>query len=121
MADGCYVVASEPYGVVELTDTYLRMDGETPANLENPNASRGQIVVLDAAKAGSIDGIRRQSYDGSELPVTADDLSPAQVTTRDIDRGAYPHFLLKEISEAPTAFPNTLRGKLTQPAPRPQT
>src|SRR3546814_5626845 len=91
-----YGVASEPYGVVELTDTYLRMDGETPANLENPNASRGQIVVLDAAKAGSIDGIHRQSYDGSELPVTADDLSHAQVTTRDIDRGAYPHFLLKE-------------------------
>src|SRR3546814_1576959 len=114
MADGCYVVASEPYGVVELTDTYLRMDGETPANLENPNASRGQIVVLDAAKAGSIDGIRRQSYDGSELPVTADDLSHAQVTTRDIDRGAYPHFLLKEISEAPSSFRKTLRGKLIE-------
>ncbi|MEO7429212.1 MAG: SIS domain-containing protein, partial [Acidimicrobiales bacterium] len=35
-----------------------------------------------------------------------------QVTTRDIDRGHYPHFLLKEISEAPGSFRKTLRGKL---------
>ena len=47
LADGCYVVASEPYGLVEVTRTYLRLDGDTPANPENPNASRGQIVVLD--------------------------------------------------------------------------
>ena len=47
LADGCYVVASEPYGLVELTSRYLRLDGDTPANPENPNASRGQIVVLD--------------------------------------------------------------------------
>ena len=54
LADGCFVVASEPYGLVELTRTYLRLDGDTPANPENPNASRGQIVVLDgAARAGS--------------------------------------------------------------------
>ena len=53
LADGCYIVASEPYGVVELTDTYLRMDGETPANPDNPTASRGQIVVLDGARAGT--------------------------------------------------------------------
>ena len=49
LADGCYVVASEPYGLVELTSTYLRLDGDTPANPENPNASRGQIVVLDGS------------------------------------------------------------------------
>ncbi len=112
LADGCYVVASEPYGLVELTDTYLRMDGETPANEKNPNASRGQIVVLDATKAGSIEGITRQAYDGTNLPVTEAELQRAQVTTRDIDRGAFPHFLLKEISEAPTSFRKTLRGKL---------
>jgi glucosamine--fructose-6-phosphate aminotransferase (isomerizing) len=112
LADGCYVVASEPYGLVELTDTYLRMDGETPANPENPNASRGQIVVLDGARAGALDGIVRQAYDGTPLPVTEADLHRAQVTTRDIDRGDHPHFLLKEISEAPTSFRKTLRGKL---------
>jgi glucosamine--fructose-6-phosphate aminotransferase (isomerizing) len=112
LADGCYVVASEPYGLVELTDTYLRMDGETPANPENPNASRGQIVMLDTLGAGTLEGIVRQSYDGTVLPVTEADLQRAQVTTRDIDRGAYPHFLLKEITEAPSSFRKTLRGKL---------
>ncbi|MGH9274236.1 MAG: SIS domain-containing protein, partial [Acidimicrobiales bacterium] len=112
LADGCYVVASEPYGLVELTDTYLRMDGETPANPENPNASRGQIVLLDGRQAGTLQGIVRQAYDGTELPVSEADLQQAQVTTRDIDRGDYPHFLLKEITEAPTSFRKTLRGKL---------
>jgi len=114
LADGCFVVASEPYGLVELTSTYLRLDGDTPANLENPNASRGQIVVLDGARAGRLDGIVRQAYDGTDLPVTRDDLQEAQVTTRDIDRGAFPHFLLKEITEAPNSFRKTLRGKLVE-------
>ena len=36
----------------------------------------------------------------------------AEITTRDIDRGGYPHFLLKEISEAPESFRKTLRGKI---------
>jgi glucosamine--fructose-6-phosphate aminotransferase (isomerizing) len=114
VADDCYVVASEPYGVVELTGTYLRMDGETPANPENPNASRGQIVVLDGTRAGTLEGITRLSYDGTPLPVEPADLQQAQVTTRDIDRGDHPHFLLKEISEAPNSFRKTLRGKLVE-------
>ena len=46
--------------------------------------------------------------------MTEADLQQAQVTTRDIDRGAYPHFLLKEITEAPTSFRKTLRGKLVE-------
>jgi glucosamine--fructose-6-phosphate aminotransferase (isomerizing) len=112
LADGCYVVASEPYGVVELTDTYLRLDGETPANPDNPNASRGQIVVLDGRRAGTLEGILRQGYDGTPLPVGPDDLHRAEITTRDIDRGDFPHFLLKEITEAPSSFRKTLRGKL---------
>ena len=112
LAPGCYIVASEPYGLVELTDTYLRMDGETPASEDNPTASRGQIVALDGSRAGTLDGIIRQAYDGTDLPVVEAELQRAQVTTRDIDRGAFPHFLLKEISEAPTSFRKTLRGKL---------
>ena len=114
VADGCFVVASEPYGLVELTRRYVRLDGDTPANPENPNASRGQIVVLDGRRAGTLAGISRLSYDGTDLPVTDADLQEAQVTTRDIDRGAFPHFLLKEITEAPTSFRKTLRGKLVE-------
>jgi len=114
LADGVYIVASEPYGVVELTDRYLRLDGETPANPDNPTASRGQIVVLDGARAGTLQGIERSAYDGTPLPVREDELTTAQMTTRDIDRGPSPHFLLKEIREAPASFRKTLRGKLAE-------
>src|SRR5918996_1097814 len=114
LADGAYIVASEPYGVIELTGRYMRMDGETPANPDNPTASRGQIVVLDGSRAGTLDGIERLAYDGTPLPVSEADVGMAQITTRDIDRGPFPHFLLKEISEAPASFRKTLRGKLVE-------
>ncbi|HEX6166256.1 MAG TPA: SIS domain-containing protein [Acidimicrobiales bacterium] len=114
VTDGAYIVASEPYGVIELTSDYLRMDGETPANADNPTASRGQIVVLDGDRAGTLEGIGRLAYDGTPLPVTADDITSAEITTRDIDRGEFPHFLLKEITEAPASFRKTLRGKLVE-------
>jgi len=113
-ADDAFIVASEPYGVVEETATFMRMDGETPADPQNPTGSRGQILELRAADAGSLDGISRWSYDGTELPLANNDLDTAQITTRDIDRGSYPHFLLKEISDAPGSFRKTLRNKLVE-------
>jgi len=114
LAGDAYVVASEPYGLVEETSRYVRMDGETPANPDNPNASRGQILLLDGDRAGSLEGITRIAYDGTELPVTEDDVVTAAITTRDIDRGDFPHFLLKEVTEAPTSFRKTLRGRLVE-------
>jgi glucosamine--fructose-6-phosphate aminotransferase (isomerizing) len=113
-ADDAFVVASEPYGVVELTDTYLRLDGETPANPDNPTASRGQVVLLDAERAGEIEGVARIAYDGTVLPVDAGELQRAHITTRDIDRGDFPHYLLKEMTESPASFRKTLRGKLVE-------
>ena len=114
LAEDAFVVASEPYGVVEETATYLRMDGETPADTERAAATRGQVVVLDAEHAGTLDGIRRFAFDGTPLPVSPDELQHAEITTRDIDRGDFPHFLLKEISEAPASFRKTLRGKVAE-------
>ena len=114
LAEDCFVAASEPYGLVEETPHYIRLDGETPANDENPTASRGQVVVLDRANAGEIDGIARVAYDGTVLPVGPDETVTAQITTRDIDRGEHAHFLLKEIGEAPASFRKTLRGKLVE-------
>ena len=112
LAEDCFVVASEPYGLVEETPRYIRMDGETPASPDNPTASRGQVLVLDRAHAGELGGIDRLAYDGTTIPVTEDDVVTAQITTRDIDRGDHAHFLLKEIGEAPTSIRKTLRGKL---------
>jgi glucosamine--fructose-6-phosphate aminotransferase (isomerizing) len=114
LVEDAYVVASEPYGLVEETSTYLRMDGETPADATRAAATRGQVVVLDAAHAGTLDGIERFAFDGTSLPVHADELQRAEITTRDIDRGEFPHFLLKEISEAPASFRKTLRGKVVE-------
>ena len=113
VAEDAYIVASEPYGVVEETDRYLRMDGETPADPDAP-ASRGQVIRLDGTRAGTIEGIGRWSYDDRALPVAEADLATAQITTRDIDRGDFRHYLLKEISEAPGSFRKTLRGKLIE-------
>ncbi len=112
VTEDAYLVASEPYGLVEVADSYLRLDGETPSDPANPVGSRGQIVALRTRDAGEVMGIARISYDGTELPVASAEMVIAQITTRDIDRGDYPHFLLKEISESPASFRKTLRGKL---------
>jgi glucosamine--fructose-6-phosphate aminotransferase (isomerizing) len=104
LADDCFVVASEPYGVVEETARYVRMDGE----------HGGEIVVLDGDRAGELAGIDRLAYDGTPRPVDERDVVRAEVTTRDINRGDAPHFLLKEISEAPVSFSKTLRGKIVE-------
>ncbi|MET0662899.1 MAG: glucosamine-6-phosphate synthase, partial [Ilumatobacteraceae bacterium] len=104
LADDCSVVASEPYGVVEETSAYVRLDGE----------HGGEIMVVSEDGAGTLGGLRRLAYDGSDLPLTDDDVVTAEVTTRDINRGESPHFLLKEISEAPLSFAKTLRGKIVE-------
>jgi glucosamine--fructose-6-phosphate aminotransferase (isomerizing) len=103
LADDAFVVASEPYGLVEETDRYLRMDGES---------SRGEVVVLDRSGAGTLEGITRGRYSGGEHPVAAEEIVTAEITTRDVDRRGFDHFLLKEITEAPDSFRKTLRGRI---------
>jgi glucosamine--fructose-6-phosphate aminotransferase (isomerizing) len=105
--DDVYVVASEPYGVVEECDRYVRLDGETMLVPGEPG-TQGQIVALSAEH-----GVERWSYDGSPLPITDDEWKRPEITTRDVDRGDAPHYLLKEIYEAPASFQKTLRGRIT--------
>jgi glucosamine--fructose-6-phosphate aminotransferase (isomerizing) len=115
LAEDTFLVASEPYGLVAETSRYLRMDGEaTAVEADGAAGVKGQIVVLDKAAAGTLEGIRRLDYQGGELPVGEEDLRGAEITTRDIDRGPFPHYLLKEISEAPASFRKTLRGRITE-------
>ena len=118
LGDDAFIVASEPYGVVEETSEYLRMDGEAVAG-GGPGTGRGQIVELDGGRAGLIEGVSRQSYDGTRLPVEPDETSTASITTRDIDRGDHRHYLLKEIGEAPASFRKTLRGRIIDTADGP--
>jgi len=114
LAEDTFIVASEPYGIVELTPNFVRLDGETPVDPDNPASARGQILTLDRNQAGTLQGLTRHSYDGQSLPLLEADIVTAQITTSDIDRAGYPHFLLKEISEAPNSFRTTLRGKLIE-------
>jgi glucosamine--fructose-6-phosphate aminotransferase (isomerizing) len=107
-ATDAYVVASEPYGVVEECDRYLRLDGETMLVPGEPG-TQGQIVAISADG-----GIERWSYDGSPLPVGDGEMTRAEITTRDVDRGDAPHYLLKEIYEAPASFRKTLRGRMIE-------
>ena len=111
VAEDLYVVASEPYGLVEVTSHYLRMDGE---GISDVDGSQGQVVVLDAEHAGSTDQIRRLTYAGTPLPVYPDELLTTDITTRDIDRGSHRHFFLKEISESPNTMRKTLRGRIRE-------
>ena len=101
LAEDSFIVASEPYGTVEETTSLVRMDGE-----------RGEIIELRATAAGRLAGMNRFLYDGTAAPVTDADVTSAGVTTRDIDRGDAPHFLLKEILEAPESFRKTIRGRV---------
>ena len=76
LAEDAFVVASEPYGLVEETRTYLRIDGETPADPEQPDRQpRPGRRARRRARPGTLDGIERLAYDGTPLPVDDDELA----------------------------------------------
>ncbi|NBX12731.1 MAG: SIS domain-containing protein [Acidimicrobiia bacterium] len=113
LAENRFVVASEPYGLVEETQRYVRMDGESLAHPDRPS-SRGQVIVLDGSRAGDEAGVTLVAYDGTALALGKHNVLTAEVTTRDIDRGEHRHFLAKEINEAPRSFAKTLRGRIAE-------
>ncbi len=105
-----YIFSSELYGLVEGTPFFLKMDGERPSSADDPEAS-GQIFILEQNSQGGLSGIRTLFYDGTSLSIGNDSVQKAEITTRDIDRGNFPHYFLKEISEATLSVRKTLRGK----------
>ena len=44
---------------------------------------------------------------------TSFEVSKVEFTTEDVDRGAYPHFMLKEIFEQPNSIRDAMRGRLS--------
>jgi glucosamine--fructose-6-phosphate aminotransferase (isomerizing) len=105
-----YLFSSELYGLVEETPSFVKMDGEKPAHPDHPETT-GQIFILDQEAPGGVEGIKALFYDGTPLPLGEKDVRKAEITTRDIDRGDYPHYFLKEITEAVHSVRKTLRGK----------
>ncbi len=111
LGEDTFMVASEPYGLVEIASQYFRLDGET-MRVDGEPATQGQIVILDGRLAGELAGVRRVGYEGAELPVGNAELLTPEMTTRDVDRGDAPHYFWKEITEAPLSLHKTLRGKI---------
>ena len=115
-ADDTYVVASEPYGLVEETADLPAARRRDAGRPERPGASQGQIVVLDAGAAGELDRRRAgSSYDGTELPVDGG----RAAARRDHDPRHRPRRLPRTTSsrrsrEAPASFRKTLRGKIVE-------
>ena len=105
-----YVFSSEVYGLVEETPFFIKMDGERE-RVPGDERTRGQIFLLDNAGGGGLGGIEAMYYDGRPLEIGQGDIRRVEITTRDIDRGTFPHFLLKEILDAPESIRKTLRGK----------
>ncbi len=105
-----YMFASEVYGLVEETQHFIKMDGESFRDPGNPH-TQGQIFILNNDKGTGLSGIEAMSYDGHLLELTEKDINIAQITTRDINRGEHSHFLIKEIMDAPQSIHKTLRGK----------
>ncbi|MGA1863990.1 MAG: SIS domain-containing protein [bacterium] len=110
IAHDCYIAASEVYGLVEQTMFYIKLDGEKE-RVPGDTKTQGQIFILDPR--GGMEGISAWSYDGHPLSLNDSFIRTAQITTRDIDRQGFPHFFLKEISQAPESVRKTIRGKAT--------
>ncbi|MBU1966280.1 MAG: SIS domain-containing protein, partial [Proteobacteria bacterium] len=105
-----YLFSSELYGLVEETPFFIKMEGERPSHPDMPERT-GQIFVLDQDAGGGAAGIRGLFYDGTPLPLDNEAVRRAEITTRDIDRGDYPHYFLKEITESTLSVRKTLLGK----------
>jgi glutamine---fructose-6-phosphate transaminase (isomerizing) len=105
-----YMPASEIYGFVEETQAYIKLDGEKTVQGKKVR-DHGQIFIIDRDSKGGLDGVRAMFYDGTPINLTPEDIKHTEITSRDIDRQHFPHYFLKEISEAPDSVEKTLLNR----------
>jgi len=105
-----YIPASEVYGFIEETRNYLKLDGEKFHTTESGDV-QGEIFVVDQNSSGGLAGIEAMTYDGAPLELRDADIKKTDLTSRDIDRQDFPHYFLKEISEAPASVEKTLHNR----------
>ena len=70
-----------------------------------------EIVSVSLNEPVAVQSLKRIAYDGTPLPITDNEFTQAEITTRDIDRRNFP-LSLEEIFESPQSFEKTLRGNL---------
>ncbi len=118
LADDYYIPTSEVYGFVEETSDYIKLNGEKI--VQGPDGPvQGQIFILDQNSKGRLDGIKALFYDGSPVELGEQQVQHTQITSRDIDRQDFPHYFLKEISEAPRSVAKTLQNRCKASPNRP--
>ncbi len=105
-----YMPASEVYGFIEETSSYLKMDGEKVINGNN-GPTQGQIFILDQNSGGGSSAVKAMFYDGTMITLADEDIKHTDITSRDIDRRNFPHYFLKEISESPRCVEQTLQNR----------
>lgn len=105
-----YMPASEVYGFIEETPDFLKMNGEQVADGKN-GKTQGQIFILNQDSPGGLAGITAMYYDGTPIVLSDADVKHTEITSRDIDRQDFPHYFLKEISEAPLSVERTLLNR----------
>jgi glucosamine--fructose-6-phosphate aminotransferase (isomerizing) len=110
IAQGRYMPTSEVYGFIEETQEYIKLDGESVIAGKN-GPTQGQIAILDQRGDGGLNGLRLMYYDGTPIALSPKHLKRTALTSRDIDRQDYPHYFLKEISEAPLSVEKTLQNR----------
>ena len=110
LAEEHYMPTSEVYGFVEETPYYLKLDGETVVEGRHGQI-QGQIFILDQSSAGGLDGVTATYYDGTPANLSQKDIRHTEINSRDIDRQAFPHYFLKEISESPDSVEKTLHNR----------
>jgi glucosamine--fructose-6-phosphate aminotransferase (isomerizing) len=108
LAPDGWVVSSEVYGLVHETSAFTALEGERE-RVPGDRGSKGTVAVLDPSGPGGPP--RLLSFGGAPLDAEAAPRA-AEITTRDVDRGPFPHFFRKEIEQSPLSVAKTLRGKL---------
>ncbi|MGD9332615.1 MAG: glutamine--fructose-6-phosphate aminotransferase, partial [Desulfobacterales bacterium] len=110
LAQDHYMPTSEVYGFIEQTQRYLKMDGEKIVD-GRKGPTQGQIFILDQNAEGGLKGIQAMYYDGTPIDLKPEDIKQTDLTSRDINRREFPHYFLKEISEAPDSVAKTLYNR----------
>lgn len=108
-----FLFASELYGLVEETRRFVKMDGEKE-RVPGDASTTGQLAVVEPGWNGTgKPSFHLAYYDGTRVIEPERQARTAEITTRDINRAGYQHFMLKEITESVSSVRKTIRGKYT--------
>ncbi|HZC51686.1 MAG TPA: SIS domain-containing protein [Mycobacterium sp.] len=102
-----YLVASEIYGLVGVTQHFFRVDGAQTAGAD------GAVVRLSRAAHGLPESVEVWNATGESVS-PALQLRSTAVTSRDLALGDYTHYLDKELHDAPESFRRTLLGRVAR-------